>query len=258
MRGSPLTRGGMLAAGGVGALTFLGAFFGWSVLGVGSAFLIVFGFFVTSVGLSRVGVERKRRLEEVEKGGPRDAWQVAANGGIATLCAIAAGIVALTHGAPRAAYALFWAFTGAYAVATADTWATEIGSAFGGVPRSIVGFAPVPRGRSGGVSLLGSIAMLAGAAWIGALWAAAKTSVVAFLIVTFAGTAGTLVDSLLGATLQRTFVCRGCDKVTEATLHDCGTPSVVRRGISWMTNDAVNALATFAGALVAGGLSLIA
>lgn len=223
------------------------------------AFIVLFAFFFSSIALSRVGVARKRRLTDVPKEGPRDAWQVAANGGVATLCTAAAALISRGTGAPpHIAYAFFWAYAGAYAVATADTWATEIGSAFGGTPRSIVGFRRVAPGMSGGVTLLGTLAMIAGAAWIALVWRAltGEAGTLSFVVVTVAGCAGTLVDSALGATLQPMFRCPACERATELELHGCGTKTIGERGMPWMNNDTVNALATLTGAAVAGSLFL--
>jgi len=210
----------------------------------------LFAFFLTSIALTSAGRSRKRLLVDIPKGGPRDALQVFANGGIATLCAIVAGCI--THGGipSETAYALFWAYAGAYAAATADTWSTEIGSAFGGTPRSLVGFQPVAPGISGGVTVLGSAAMLAGAAWIALVSGE-------FFIVTAAGVAGALVDSLLGATLQSMRYCPQCTRPTETATHACGSATTPLRGLTWMTNDAVNTVATLTGAVVAAVLFLL-
>jgi uncharacterized protein (TIGR00297 family) len=235
-------------------LTYAGGRYGWS--NVALPFEVLFAFFITSVGFSYVGRKRKQLLIDIPKGGPRDAWQVAANGGIATLCAALAAL--LTRGNPpsHVAYALLWAFAGAYAAATADTWSTEIGSAFGDKPRSIVGFAPVATGISGGVTLLGTFAMLAGAAWIALVFALPLQSGRPFWVVTLAGVAGALADSLLGATLQAIAFCPTCKRPTETPTHVCGTATTPWRGLGWMTNDAVNTLATLTGALVAAAFFL--
>jgi uncharacterized protein (TIGR00297 family) len=205
---------------------------------------VLLAFFLPSVGLSRLGKRRKRELVDIGKGGARDALQVLANGGMATACAV---LFALSRD-PRWA----WAFAGAYAAATADTWATEIGAAFGGTPHSIVGFRPVATGLSGGVTALGSAAMVAGSAWIALVWAWPQHSWTAFAIVAAAGIAGELTDSVLGATLQCLRFCPQCVRAAETEVHVCGTPTVAIRGLSWMTNDTVNIVATAVGALVAG------
>ena len=146
-----LTRSGAIAAFVVGTLTYASGTVGFT--------LVLLAFFVPAVMLSRIGRARKRALVDIGKAGARDAMQVVANGGVATACAVA---FALTH---DARWAL--AFAGAYAAATADTWATEIGTLAAQTPRSIVNFRPIATGLSGGVTLAGTAAEIAGAVWIG-------------------------------------------------------------------------------------------
>ena len=228
---------------------------GWTIFVLPFALAVTFAFFLTSLALSRAGRARKRLLVDVPKGGPRDALQVLANGGVATLCAVIAALVNRADFTPPAfCFVLLWGFVGAYAAATADTWATELGSAFGGAPRSIVSGRPVAPGLSGGITFLGSAAMVGGAAWIAFVWSFAQHSWTAFAIVTAAGVAGALVDSVAGATVQGVRFCPHCARATETRLHACGTPTVHARGIRWITNDAVNLIATAAGALTAGAL----
>jgi len=135
-----LSRGGAWAAVACGAAVTAA---GWTW----SAALLLF--FVTSAALSRWRRGSKDRAtgDVVEKAGPRDAWQVMANGGVLTACAVAFLL------APGARWAI--AGLGAIAAAMADTWATEVGTAIGGQPRALPGLAPVPPGTSGAVSLAG-------------------------------------------------------------------------------------------------------
>ena len=156
-RAHALTRSGAIAAFGVGALTFAAGT-------LGSA-LILLAFFVTSVALTRAGKKRKRELVDIGKGGPRDAWQVLANGGIATACLLVWAYV--DHSAATSPW--FVAFAGAYAAATADTWATEIGTLAAKPPRSILTGKPLATGLSGGVSSAGTAAEIAGAVLIAVL-----------------------------------------------------------------------------------------
>jgi uncharacterized membrane protein len=65
------------------------------------------------------------------------------------------------------------------------------------------------------------------------------------------GVAGSLGDSLLGASVQRIQICPQCKVETEQYIHRCGTPTVYRRGWRWLNNDWVNFLASILGA--AGG-----
>jgi uncharacterized protein (TIGR00297 family) len=234
LRAHSLTRSGALAAFAVGTLTF-------AYGGLGGA-LVLLGFFVSSTLLSRVGRARKRALGDIGKTGPRDAWQVAANGGIATLAIVAGGPLGVA------------AFAGAYAAANADTWGTEIGMLAEQQPYSIVNGKRLAAGLSGGITLIGSLAEVAGALFIALLAAAAWPGVRMFAAVAVAGAAGAIVDSYLGALLQERRWCPACERECENDLHSCGTRTVHRRGIAWMSNDAVNTAATAAGAVLAAAL----
>jgi uncharacterized protein (TIGR00297 family) len=66
----------------------------------------------------------------------------------------------------------------------------------------------------------------------------------------FSGLAGSLADSLMGATIQAMYYCPTCEKETERRVHGCGTPTLPLRGIPWFDNDVVNFIATLFGALV--------
>ena len=215
-----LTLSGAIVAAGVGFCHL--AFGGWLAAG---ALLTFFG---TSTALSKLGKHKKERLG-FEKSGQRDAWQVLANGGVAALSAV------LGH--PEA-------MLGALAAANADTWATELGSLFGGKPRRVINFAPAEPGESGAVSVIGTLAALAGAALLGLLSLYGGQGGL-FLTVTLAGFIGALADSVLGATLQAQWRDKDTGRWSEIPL---GHPA---RGVSWLRNDAVNILATFVGAVTA-------
>ncbi len=180
----------------------------------------------------------------VEKGGARDAAQVLANGGVFALCALASALTPLPAASWLGAAAL-----GALGAATADTWATEAGVLLGGTPRSLLGFASVPRGTSGAVSATGCVAMVAGAAFI-AIVARSLGLTNLVPLVFAAGIAGAMTDSLLGATLQERRWCASCEAATERRLHDCGAATSHAGGVRRLDNDLVNLAATMAGAFV--------
>ena len=228
-----LSRSGVAAAAAVGALVWI--FAGWQ------GAVVLLAFFIPSTVISRIGREQKRALVDIGKHGPRDAMQVLANGGVATLAAV------LSHwfGAPMLA-----AFAGAFAAASADTWATEIGTLARGAPRSILTFKSLAAGISGGITWQGSLAQLGGAAVVAAT--ATLLGVAPFFPVFIGGVTGSVVDSLLGTTLQTLRYCPQCRRDCETNPHVCGTPTSVRRGLRWFGNDAVNFAATIAGAVVAG------
>ena len=63
--------------------------------------------------------------------------------------------------------------------------------------------------------------------------------------------AGSFFDSLLGATLQASYLCLACDRRTEARRHRCGTATQRVAGLAWLDNDGVNFAASVMGAAVA-------
>lgn len=169
------------------------------------------------------------------------------NGGVAASCAAAYGF---THSPVLAA-----AFAGAFAAAAADTWGTEIGTLARNAPRSIVTMRKVAAGLSGGVTLTGTLAEIAGALVV-ALTACA-VGIAPWWIVGVAGLAGALVDSVAGATVQALRYCSRCDRLCETDPHVCGSSTAVVRGFPAINNDAVNFLATLTGAAAAAILARI-
>lgn len=234
-RGNALSRSGAIAAVAVGAAA-VAAGWAWGIL--------LFCFFATSSALTAYKATYKRQLTEGMLGnsGRRDAFQVLANG----------SVFALAAAAWIASDALVWiaAGAGAIAAAAADSWATEIGIAFGGRPRSIVSLRPAQRGASGGITAAGTLGGIGGAAAMGGIvliigWG---SSVAAAAVL--AGTIGMVIDSLLGASAQARRLCTACSTDTEQAVHHCGTPTRVVRGVRWMDNDMVNALTTLSGAAI--------
>ena len=66
-----------------------------------------------------------------------------------------------------------------------------------------------------------------------------------------AGIAGSLGDSVLGATLQSKRWCEQCRTWTERRVHTCHYRTQHASGLRWMNNDTVNLFATAIGAAVA-------
>ena len=237
-RARALTRGGALAAFVVGAVVFGSG--GWA------AAAVLFAFFLPSTILSRIGMQRKRALSGTTTPAIRSAWQVLANGGIAAFCAL----LAIRGGAPFAA-----GFAGAFAAASADTWATELGMLSPRAPVSILTLRRLRPGRSGGVTPLGLAATLGGALCVALV--AALAGKAPLRAVALGGITGALIDSVLGASLQALRWCPGCDREAETRLHYCGSATTLRSGMSWLENDGVNFVATLCGAIVAAVVATV-
>jgi uncharacterized membrane protein len=108
------------------------------------------------------------------------------------------------------------------------------------------------------VTLAGTLGGVAGAAAV-SLGAQALALVPAegLAAITIAGVVGGVADSALGASVQAKRHCPRCDRWTERATHDCGAATEHGRGWRWMTNDTVNLLATFIGAVAAYLLSTL-
>ena len=234
-------RTGTLSPGGAGVALLIGticaaAGWGWAV--------VLVAFFVSATGLSLYRHSFKKEIvgEFVEKIGERDAWQVTANGGIFTLLA----------GASIIHPSLVWITAGAGAIGavTADTWATEIGTLAKHFPKLITTGQVVPTGTSGAVTWRGSFAALVGAAAVGIVALAVGWGMRGAIACIVGGIAGSFIDSLVGATIQRRQWCERCDKPTERLVHSCGTTTQPQGGIRWVNNDMVNALSSLFGAAV--------
>lgn len=250
-----LSTSGVIGAILVGTLIFgLG---GW-VWG-----LLLIAFFVSSSWLSHYRRADKEAVSvKFAKGSRRDIGQVLANGGLGAILAI----VFSRYPEPL----LFAAFVGVMATVNADTWATELGVLSRVPPRLITTGDVVVPGTSGGVTRLGIWASVAGSLLIGTI-ATALTQTVSLLsgggwslraisytlLAVVGGLAGSLFDSLLGATVQGIYYCDHCGKETESSTHHCGRTARPLRGWGWLNNDLVNLSASLVGGLVAASLAWV-
>uniref|UniRef100_A0A1I8I9Q1 Transmembrane protein 19 n=1 Tax=Macrostomum lignano TaxID=282301 RepID=A0A1I8I9Q1_9PLAT len=213
------------------SLSFSGALLGYAIgalLAYANACYVaaLLAFFASGSYVTRLGAHRKVRLEaDFEQGAQRNWIQVLCNGLAAALCAVAYLAFASPPRPelpidlaryPSPSYVSL-ALLAALAACCGDTWASEVGAAFAwGQPRLIIGLRRVPPGTNGGVSLVGTAASCAGGGIVGlAYWLAVCAAVPADDLIAAppqlplllaagaaAGFIGSLVDSLLGATLQ--------------------------------------------------------
>lgn len=230
-----------LSGSGAGAAVILGtacAAAGWTW-----AWLLI-SFFVSATALSKAGetAKRSRTDDVVDKSGDRDMMQVLANGGAFAALAIVSLFV--RSNLPEAAAAA------ALAASTADTWATEIGTLSRSMPRSILSMNVVPRGTSGGVTVTGIIASIAGAGFIASVTMLLGWPSVVALAALAGGFAGSALDSLLGAAVQEKRWCEQCGRGTERAVHTCGAKTIHASGIGGLNNDLVNFLSSVGGAAV--------
>jgi uncharacterized protein (TIGR00297 family) len=207
------------------------------------------GYFAASSALGRL----PRQGQPVQRrGNRRDAVQVLANGGPAALFSLMRVFSCGTSSDLPVA-----AFYGSLAAASADTWATEIGTRWGGAPRSIATGRRTSSGESGAVTMAGLAGSVLASLTIAAVAQSGKANQQVLAISCAAGgIAGSLTDSLLGAVVQEQRWCARCRARTEMHVHSCGEPTRHLSGVPSMNNDVVNVLAVVAGGLTAATLSI--
>jgi uncharacterized protein (TIGR00297 family) len=188
-------RAGTVSASGAiaGALigTIIAVSTGWR------GWTLLFLTFLAAALSSRFGVRRKTLLGIAEaRGGRRGAANAIANTGLAAAAAV---MSVLTYAHEPALIA----FAAALAAGGSDTMASELGKAWGRKTYLVPKFRAVRAGTSGAMSVEGTIAGLVGAltlstaaVWLQIIPAGAWGAVV------IGATLGSLVESLLGATLE--------------------------------------------------------
>ncbi|NHN41118.1 DUF92 domain-containing protein [Halorubellus sp. JP-L1] len=183
------------------------------------------------------GLSTKFRYEEkAERGvaedndGARGSGNVLGNSAVALGAVVGYAAVGAGH-VPLAEEVYLFAFVGSLATAMSDTLSSEVGAVYD-EPRLVTTGARVEPGTDGAITWQGELAGLVGAALVaGVAFALFPAVDVAGAGVVFvAGFVGMTADSVLGATIEDTLV----------------------------GNQGVNFLATLAGALVGGGLAVVA
>ena len=160
-------------------------------------FAVLVAVFLIAWLTTRLGARRKRALGLSQDLSGRSATQVLANLGVAGAFCLAS--------AARPDHGIFLLMAiAALAEAAADTAASECGEALSERVYLITSLQPVPAGTNGGISRPGMVAALAAAVTIAAVAAATRILPWSMLpVVAAAGFLGSVIDSLLGATLER-------------------------------------------------------
>ena len=200
-------------------------------------------FFILSSLLSKIRKKNKEVEKYFEKSEQRDHLQVLANGGLAGV------LVLLNYFYPSEL--LYIIYVSLVASVCADTWSTEIGTIFKTKTVDILSLKEINQGISGGISVPGIFASIAGAFVIAATslpWTESNYQINIIIIITLAGFFGSIIDSIVGSSLQVKYKCVVCGIVTERKSH-CKSETVYLKGNKWINNDAVNF-----GAGISGGL----
>jgi uncharacterized protein (TIGR00297 family) len=156
------------------------------------------GLMVIGTGVTRLGYARKGVLGVAEgRDGRRGIGSVVANAGAGVAFAFLAVATPYSE-------AFSVAMVAAFATALFDTAATEVGQAFGRHPVLVTTWRAVPEGTPGGVSLVGTLAGLCGAAVLAGLgWAMGLVAGAGALAVIFGAFCGSTLESFLGAMMGK-------------------------------------------------------
>ncbi len=229
---------------------------GTIIFGLGGlifALPLIFFFISSSLISLIITPSKKQAMITFDKTGPRDIWQVMANGGVGAVCAMLYFITG----------ELIWFFPylAAFCEATSDTWATELGTLSKKYPVSITTLKRVEPGRSGGITVVGTLAAVAGS--LATMLSGYGTIVMdsglgqfqfkLWLAAVNAGFAGAILDSMIGGSIQAMYRCKVCERITEKKLH-CEVPANLISGWRFVNNDMVNLVSTL---FAAGATALI-
>jgi uncharacterized protein (TIGR00297 family) len=249
--------------------------------------ITLLSFYLTSSKLTRVGVKIKGKLEEgVTEGGERGASQVFACSLIGVICAcirrIGVGKDSPLLLSPSNASSLALlgdqltlAYVAFFACCAGDTWASELGILSRSLPRLIVKpWKRVPPGTNGGVSGVGLLVSAIGGLVMGLIHGlfvpggiaslipsttASATTLTQFArevqVLAFVGfvggLGGSLLDSLLGATIQATWYDEEAKKIAKRP----GPTTRKVGGFGFLSNEMVNVVSTAVSALVVAMLA---
>lgn len=216
---------------------------------------ILLAFFLSSSKLTKVGEEKKRRFDaDFKEGGQRNWIQVLFNSGISAVLAVLIWKLSgwedkcLDTKESTVITSLIGGIIGHYSCCNGDTWSSELGVLSDAQPRLITTFKPVRKGTNGGVTMLGLVAAAAAGSVIGLTFVlfgffttkceydVALKQLLVVPLAAMAGLCGSLIDSLLGATLQFSGFCTVRKKVV-------GKPGpTVKKisGLNFLDNNAVN------------------
>ncbi|CAB9517766.1 Transmembrane protein 19 [Seminavis robusta] len=222
-------------------------------------------FYATGSKLTKVGASTKMKLEDdYAAEGDRGAKQVLACSLFAVLCGILRRIfVGVDSPLSMANFGyqgnrLTLAYVAFFACCAGDTWASELGVLAKQPPRLVtMPWRTVVPGTNGGVSLAGTLASATGGAAMGLChglllplapgqWI--RDTYMLTVVGLASGLFGSLLDSLLGATLQATYYDTKrrivVKKKNSPNTENCG-------GWAFFSNEAVNVVSTIATAVLA-------
>ena len=210
-----LTLSGIINAWILGVLIWISL--GWK------GYIIVAFYFIVGSSVTRIKMKEKEDQGIAEKrGGARGAENVWGSALVAAICAI--GILLIEDKYIQSLLVI--GYVASFSTKLSDTTASEVGKAYGKRTFLITTLKPVSRGTEGAISVEGTLAGIFASVIIALLaWSIGLIDIWGVLISAIASFIATNIESLIGATIQEK--------------------------IQWMTNEIVNIINTFIGAISA-------
>jgi len=189
------TSGKLTIAGSItGVITGFIIFKGADLVG----FVLLTFFFTVGSAATKWQLGKKAMMNATDTAnGRRTAGQVIANSGVACILAL----LALWRNEYLPVMQLMIA--GSFAAATADTLSSELGTVYGRSFYNIITLKKDTRGLDGVISLEGTLIGTIGAFAIAVIYALFLGWSIHVLWIAIAGFTGNIIDSVLGATLER-------------------------------------------------------
>jgi len=189
--------------------------------------IVVFLIFSSIISIpSNVSKNNARQLHK--RSGVRSCIQVLANGSVTVILSIIFYFTKLD--------AVWFGIFVSLAVASSDTFSSEIGMLSKKTPVSILTFKRINTGLSGGITFLGILGSFIGAAVVGSVILSSRIEM--FMGIVIFGVIGSIIDSIIGATLQIKYITLE-GVITEKEFYN-EEKLKVYSGITWMNNDYVN------------------
>jgi len=231
-----------------------------------SFFLCLLAFFTSASKATKFKADVKKTFEmDFKEGGMRNWLQVLCNGGMALELSLLYLLDIGSADLPvdfRHNYRASWlgmAVLGAIACCNGDTWASELGAVLARKdPFLITTFESVPRGTNGGVTTVGLLSSFVGGLVIGVAYycgvmvaassadlSLAPNQALVILVAGLGGLLGSVLDSILGASLQFSGKNVNTGKITEVASEDV----VPISGKQVLDNHSVNLISSILTAL---------
>lgn len=223
-----------------GSLLSAGMVFCFSYWGGGPGLGLLLGTYFIIFAVSRL---RKKLQPSAAKHDRRGFLQILINGGLGTAAILLFGLTGQKDWFLVSLTAIGGCFV--------DSLSSDVGVLSKKQPWDPIRRAMVEAGLSGGMTALGTGAAAAGAVVLGLFgWLIVGASFADAAMAAALILAQSLLDTVLGSTLQVKFRCPRCGRITEYRSH-CQTNTVHASGLPWLTNNAVNLLTSAAITLIA-------